>query len=367
MSSGVTAEPARVFMTADAVGGVWSYALELAAALSQRGIEIDLAVLGPVWASAVDKARRLPRVHVLVTGLPLDWTAASEEELRRAANNVAELARYRRAEVVHLNAPALAIARYAAPTVVVAHSCLATWWAAVRTGPLPEDFAWRTAVTARGLRAADAIVTPSASFAAATQATYGADLAITPVLNGRTPPPRARTGRRRRFAFTAGRLWDDGKNVAALDRAAADLGAPFFAAGPLTGPNGASIKLAHLRPLGSLDEAELADWYAHTPIFASAATYEPFGLTALEAAAAGAALVLSDIPTFRELWDGAAVFVAKDAEVAPVLRELLDSPATTAELGVKAATRACRYTADAMARHTLAVYRSVLTRRRAAA
>src|SRR5947199_312178 len=44
-------------------------------------------------------------------------------------------------------------------------------------------------------------------------------------------------------------------------------------------------------------------------IFASPALYEPFGLTVLEAAAAGCALVLSDIPSFRELWSGAAVFV----------------------------------------------------------
>ncbi len=45
-------------------------------------------------------------------------------------------------------------------------------------------------------------------------------------------------------------------------------------------------------------------------IFAHPARYEPFGLAVLEAAMAGCALVLGDIPTLRELWDGAAVFVA---------------------------------------------------------
>ena len=45
------------------------------------------------------------------------------------------------------------------------------------------------------------------------------------------------------------------------------------------------------------------------PIFVSVARYEPFGLAVLEAAQAGCALVLSDIPTFRELWGGAALFV----------------------------------------------------------
>ena len=50
---------------------------------------------------------------------------------------------------------------------------------------------------------------------------------------------------------------------------------------------------------------------ARCPIFVSAARYEPFGLAVLEAAQAGCALVLSDIPTFRELWDGAALFVPR--------------------------------------------------------
>jgi hypothetical protein len=35
---------------------------------------------------------------------------------------------------------------------------------------------------------------------------------------------------------------------------------------------------------------------------------EPFGLAVLEAAQAGCPLVLSDLPGFRELWDGAALF-----------------------------------------------------------
>ena len=40
--------PRRVLLTADAVGGVWRYALELAAGFAERGIETVIAVLGPV-------------------------------------------------------------------------------------------------------------------------------------------------------------------------------------------------------------------------------------------------------------------------------------------------------------------------------
>ena len=47
-------------------------------------------------------------------------------------------------------------------------------------------------------------------------------------------------------------------------------------------------------------------------IYALPARYEPFRLEVLEAAAPGCALVLGDIASLRELWDGAALFVAPD-------------------------------------------------------
>ena len=79
--------------------------------------------------------------------------------------------------------------------------------------------------------------------------------------------------------------------------------------GRCAGPNGQRVALAHLHPLGVIDERTLAGCLSARPVFVSAARYEPFGLAVLEAALAGCPLVLADIPTFRELWDGAALFV----------------------------------------------------------
>ena len=39
--------PLRILMTADAVGGVWVYATELACSLCQAGNVVMLAVIGP--------------------------------------------------------------------------------------------------------------------------------------------------------------------------------------------------------------------------------------------------------------------------------------------------------------------------------
>src|SRR3546814_3716322 len=50
-----------------------------------------------------------------------------------------------------LHTPALVSAgRYPCPVIALLHSCVATWWEAVRGGPMPEDFNWRAALVAAG-------------------------------------------------------------------------------------------------------------------------------------------------------------------------------------------------------------------------
>src|SRR5205823_2424937 len=154
------------------------------------------------------------------------------------------------------------------------------------------------------------------------------------------------------FVFTVSRLWDEGKNVATLDAAAARVGVPFQAAGPVCGPNGASIYLENLRALGELGHTRVKGLLAARPIFASAALYEPFGLSVLEAAQAGCALVLSDIPTHREIWGRAAKFVpARSPEgFASAIQSLLDDRQKREKRGQLARICAELYTPERMAR-----------------
>ena len=72
-----------------------------------------------------------------------------------------------------------------------------------------------------------------------------------------------------RFVLASGRLWDEGKNIAALDRAAARIAAPVLAAGPLRAPHGGTVELRHARPLGALCEPVMQRWLADAPVFAS--------------------------------------------------------------------------------------------------
>jgi glycosyltransferase involved in cell wall biosynthesis len=352
-------------MTADAVGGVWQYVIDLANGLRPHGVEVTLAVLGPMPSLVQEATAARAGITLLATGLPLDWTAGRPSDFEETAWEVARLAIDAMPDVIQLNQPALAAdVTFPAPVVAVCHSCLATWWKANRSGPLPADFAWRTDMVSRGYRAADALVAPSAAFALETAGAY--DLPDPPLVvrNGRRVASLSPSDRQR-AAFTAGRLWDEGKNVATLDRAAARLSFPVLAAGPLDGPNGAHVDLAHIQGLGPLADADVAAHLAARPIFVSAARYEPFGLAVLEAAQAGCALVLSDIPTFRELWRDAAVFVPPDddAAIARAIQRLVDDDEERDGFETAARERSSAYTVEAMSLAMLAIYRSLVADR----
>ena len=352
----------HVLMTADAVGGIWTYALDLGVGLRRLGFSVTLAVLGPAASGDQQKQAADRGLVVANTGHQPDWLATDSAAVAAAGKAVASLAQLLGANVIHLNHPALAAdVRFDRPVVAVSHSCVATWWEAVRGGPLPDDFRWRTALVERGLKAAQVVVAPSQAFAEATRRVYDLDAMPFVVRNGRVPAAVSEA-RPARAVFTAGRLWDEGKNVAVLDRVAPLVSAPIEAAGSLSGPNGAAIAFDHVRALGPLDEAAMRTRLAERPIYASIALYEPFGLAVLEAAQAGCALVLSDIPSFREIWGEAALLVPATDEgaIASAMTELLDNPDLRGKLGRAAETRARRYTVEALAAGMEQAYRAAL-------
>jgi glycosyltransferase involved in cell wall biosynthesis len=354
--------PLKILMTADAVGGVWQYSLDLAKGLSDAGVETILAVMGPSPAPGqLKSAYAISGLTLVDTGLPLDWLAESRASIKSAGQAIAKLAERHSADLVQVNAPALvAETEFTVPVIAVAHSCISTWWDAVKTGPVDAEYRWRAELHGKGLKRADRVVAPSAAFAEATRAAYRLRTAPLAVHNGRAPLALPRVAPHD-FAFTIGRLWDKGKNAVTLDRAAAGLAVPLYAAGPAFGPNGDAVEFEHARGLGSLSEEELARWLAARPVFVSAAVYEPFGLAALEAAMAGCPLVLSDIPTFRELWEGAACFVAPmdHKGFTKAIGEIVGDDLLRSELGRAAKERASHYSVGGMSARMLAVYQEL--------
>ncbi|MFC1460785.1 glycosyltransferase family 4 protein [Microvirga arabica] len=357
------AKSLHVLMTADAVGGVWQYAIDLAGGLRNQGVRATIAVLGPAPSADQQAMAEAAGAELVATGLPLEWTASHQGEVKEAGRSVAELARQIRPDVIHLNAPALgAHGQFGVPVVAVCHSCVATWWQAAKGGPLPEDFIWRTELVRRGYAAASKLLAPTRAFAHATAEAYELPQPPVVVRNGRRALPGKTNARSEVFVFTAGRLWDEGKNFAAIDRMAARLSIPVLVAGPLQGPHGAQVEARHATPLGRLSDEGVARYLGERPIFVSTALYEPFGLAVLEAAQAGCAPILSDIPTFRELWEGAALFIDPQDEsaAADAVERLAQDSHARAVLGRAAKKRAEAYTVEAMSEGVLNAYRSAL-------
>lgn len=354
--------PFRILMTADAVGGVWSYCLTLAEALGARAT-ILLAVLGPPPTPAQRAAAAsVAGLNLVDRPYRLEWMPNAVRDVRRSALWLESLAAEFHPHVIHVNGYAAAVARWHAPVIVAAHSCVLSWWHAVHGTAAPDEWAAYAGRVRRGLAASERIVAPTRAMLEAVERHYGPQKNARVIWNG-VRLERFAPATKEKIVLAAGRLWDEAKNLAALDRAAARSRWPIIAAGSCQGPDGIEKAPRHLTALGPLQPAQLADWMGRAAIFTAPARYEPFGLGVLEAAASGCALVLGDIASLRELWDGAARFVAPGdhAALASSIDELMREDRAREALAAAARTRAQRYAASRMADRYSELY-SELTR-----
>lgn len=356
--------PRRLLMTTDTVGGVWRYVVTLASALAHRSWEVRLAVMGPPPDERQrEEAERLEGVSILAADLPLDWAGAGRSDMEAAGAALADIARRENCDVVHLNTPLLAAAtRWSMPVIGVMHGCISTWWNKARAGELDSALAWHREMTLEGLAACDRLIAPSLAFADDLARTYGIDRPIEVVYNGSSLHLPSGSESDDPFVFTAGRLWDEVKNTPVLDAVAARLEVPFLAAGSNHGPQGQHEEAGHLRLLGHISEESIKAHLARRPVFVSAALFEPFGLAVLEAAQAGCPLVLSDIPTFRELWGGVATFVdPQDVDgFIEATEALLRDAELRQRLGSAARYRAMDYSLKAMTDAMIGHYEDML-------
>lgn len=352
-------------MTTDAVGGVWQYSLELSRHLERSGVRVTLVSFGPPPRPAqVTEAARHKNVRLLIAEHRLEWMDEPWADVDDAGEWLLSLERDSRPDVIHLNQFSFGALLWRAPALVVGHSCVYSWWQAVRGGrPGPHWQEYHRRV-AEGLQGADLVVTPTTAMMRALRRCYGVPVRRRVIPNGRDPQ-RFRPEIKQNFVLTAGRAWDQAKNVVALDRVASNLPWPVYALGPTEQPDGAKMELKHLNSTGALDGQGAAQWFGRAAIYAHPALYEPFGLCALEAGLSGCALVLSDIASLGELWHGAAFFVPPhdERELTRTLLHLIGHPALREAFGKLARERALLYSAGRMGQQYLSVYHELTTSR----
>lgn len=346
----------RLLMTADTIGGVWTYSIELARALRQHA-DIVLAAMGA--AATMEQREQAQAAGVRFYNHPfrLEWMEEPWDDVRAAGTWLLDLEQRFKPDLIHLNNFAHAALPWHSPVVVVGHSCVCSWWEAVHGEPAPASWNhYRDRVRA-GLAAADAVVAPTGAMLHALERHYGPFRDSRVVHNGLEARWRP-AEQKEPFILCAGRLWDQGKNVALLAEAAPGLTWPVRVAGDARSPDGYETEITNVTFLGRLSRDQLARQMQRSALYALPARYEPFGLSVLEAASHGCALVLGDIGSLRELWQDAALFVSPDDPDA--LRQTLARLIGDADLrqhwGGRALSRAAAYPAASMTAAYLDLY-----------
>jgi hypothetical protein len=116
-------------MTADSVGGVWTYACELIAAVGEDA-DVVLAVMGPRPNTAQRRRlARLPLAGYAECGGALEWMEDPWDDVARAGSWLLELQRAHDAELVHLNGFVHASLPFGVPVVVVGQAELPGFYA----------------------------------------------------------------------------------------------------------------------------------------------------------------------------------------------------------------------------------------------
>ena len=329
----------KVLITTDTVGGVWNFTLALAQA---SPFEVHIATMGRKLSAA--QRLEIADFPFYESEFPLEWMANPWRGVDQAGAWLLGLARTVKPDLIHHNTLPLAHLPFPFPSVVTVHSCVWSWWEAVKNERAPAEWdEYRRRVT-RSLRAADKVVAPSLTMLAAVEQWYG--------VKGKIIPNFAKRGvaecAKEPFIFAAGRVWDEAKNLRALSNLMPRLSWPVHIAGEGS-------------ELGHLDRREMDQWYSRASIYAWPAKYEPFGLSVLEAAQHGCALVLGDIASLRENWNGAAHFVSSENELERAIEGLIADSESRVRWGQLARERAGQFSKEVTIKGYSAVYEQVLS------
>jgi len=368
----------RVLITADTVGGIWTYARELVTGLVRRGVEVTLVSFGHipeprqlVWVEA------LRNVDFRPTAFRLEWMQDSAEDIEASSEYLLNVIRETAPDILHLNQFCYGTLDIDIPKIVVAHSDVVSWWVAVHGNEPPRSawLDWYRETVQRGLDRATTVIAPSRWMLSQIETHYGPRPQRGVIYNGRTPQWFNPHSDKDDVVLSVGRLWDAAKQVSLLTQY--DCGWPVVIAGETQHPDEAyrgvtTAKVCEgtLEFRGKQNPEELRSLFSRAAIYAATSRYEPFGLALVEAALSRCAIVANDIPAFREIWGETACYFRTDdpaslRDTIAGLRNDRTSRRQYAELAYQRARR--RYTAERMVDEYLDAYVSLTADRSVAA
>jgi glycosyltransferase involved in cell wall biosynthesis len=369
----------HVLVTADTVGGVWTYTRELVTGLAMRGVRVTLVSFGEIPGRAQSAwLEKVPNVTYFPTGFRLEWMQDSAEDVADSTRYLRSIIHECGPDLLHLSQYCYGSLDVAIPKIVVAHSDVMSWSETVR-GVQPGDSwaQWYRTTVEQGLAGANLLVAPSHWMLGCIDHCYGKQPRSLVIYNGRTPALFNPFVSKHNYAASVGRLWDEGKQSHLLTQLT-DPPIPVLIAGAThladESVNVETAKEAEIssgiQSKGQLSEGEMRELLSRAAVYIATSKYEPFGLAPLEAALSRCAILANDIPSFREIWGDTAYYFRSDnlgslEEALALLHRDPEFRLTYANLAYDRARQ--RYTADRMVEEYLQLYTSLLERRVTAA
>lgn len=347
-----------ILITTDTVGGVWSFTITLAEALKDNHSRIILAALGPLPSEVQRRqAERLEHVQLESFDGKLEWMKDPWDSIEESADWLRSLAIKHRPDVVHCNHYAHTHLDYNAPVVLTMHSCVKSWWKAVKDEEAPENWSRYGELVQRAINSADKVVAPTQAILNSYKNQYqGLDEAQV-IYNGLNLKEYKAT-EKEPFIFSMGRLWDEAKNIRLLIDAAKNIDFPIYIAGK--GDDTKEIP-SNVTFLGWQSQDEIKRYLSRASVYILPVKYEPFGLSFLEAAASGCALIGGKTETLKEVWRDAAIYMPQDeaVELATLVNILLKDKFLLNEMSRRCQQQAQNYSLKATAQGYYQLYKSL--------
>jgi len=345
----------RVLMTTDMIGGVWTFTRELAAGLLDRGCCVAIASIGPSPTAAQrrwieEQLDFWPDQFVFACNdAPLEWMPDNHRALTVGGRFLMSLSNAFRPDVFLSSQYCFGALPISVPKIVVAHSDVLSWAKACRPHGLePSDWLEQyCSIVSDGIGQADAVVAPTLWMLEALAEEFSPLPEAYVIPNGCAIPPGRVEPLRKVQAVTAGRLWDEAKNLQTLEEIKSAI--PIIAAGEIPREiRGHARPSGNLRLTGHLDHADLLKLFRQSMIYICASVYEPFGYSAVEAALCGCLVIANDIPSLREVWGDHALFFDDEDSLSTLLTLLKENPSFRARARRRSLARAMQFTSRRM-------------------
>ncbi len=249
------------------------------------------------------------------TAFRLEWMQDSAGDIAASSDYLLNVVQETSPDLLHLSEYCYGALDVDIPKLVIAHSDVVSWWSAVHGEEPPDSkwIRWYRDLVQQGMDGATIVSAPSRWMLGEIERCYRPLKQSKVIYNGRSPQFFNPHGEKDDIVLSVGRLWDAAKQVSLLTQSDCDL--PVVIAGATEHPDEAYrageelfVGAGTVELKGSQTPEQLQALFGRAAIYAATSRYEPFGLAPLEAALSRCALVVNDIPSFRELWGETACY-----------------------------------------------------------